>query len=297
MEPQDPNDRSRPCTAVQLPVGGAVTFALDNETVYVTGESGLAILRRDPVTGAVSPAPGPKPCFAHRPIHRYGCRDAPGLIGEVTHLAQSPDGRFVFVASEQHHDLLDEHTDQSITVFQHVSGSLEPVPGRSGCASTRKLPGCRGLHGVAGTIRELVFSPDGTTAYADAIESLLTLRVDPRTGALAQLAGRHGCADDSLFDRIRECRRLDAARRPTLSPDGRFAYIANFWDDRIDVLARNSRTGELTPLHGRAGCIALRARRCMHGVGLGHVFSLALTPDGRTLIGLGFAISVFNRVP
>jgi hypothetical protein len=236
------------CTVVELPIGGERTFAPDGQALYITGDDGLAVMRRDPATGVLSVLAGANACFAA--ATGPSCRTAPGLIGNIRAAALTPDGRYLYVASESTRGcaVLDCKAAYrvAITVFRRRGESLQPVPGRGGCVSTRGLRDCRTLHGASNTIIDLKLSPDASTAYVQTADSLLTLRADPKTGAVRQLAGPRGCSQDKTAERPyvhRGCRRVDAARLPTLTPDGRFAYIANPWDSRIDVLSRNPRTG------------------------------------------------------
>ena len=75
-----------------------------------------------------------------------------------------------------------------------------------------------------------------------------------------------------------------ARARSTLSPDGRYAYVASSRSDAIAIFARNERTGALLQRSGTDGCVAAKgAGGCAKAIGLDGPNSVALSPDGRYL--------------
>jgi DNA-binding beta-propeller fold protein YncE len=88
-----------------------------------------------------------------------------------------------------------------------------------------------------------------------------------------------------------------------ISPDGRFAYVASYGSHAIAIFKRNRRTGVLTQLPGRRGCVRHqpanpRPGRCGRGRALGGPVSIAMSPRGRNVYVAAAgsdALSVFAR--
>ncbi len=130
-----------------------------------------------------------------------------------------------------------------------------------------------------------------------------------KPGTLTQLAGRHGC----LVDRSRpskDCAAARALKGPgpfmgsraiAVSPDGRNLYVASSDSDSIAIFTRNRRTGTLTQVGGRPGCIAAKgASGCAEAIGLDEPNSVAVSPDGRSVYATsrgGNSVATFARNP
>lgn len=126
-------------------------------------------------------------------------------------------------------------------------------------------------------------------------------------GRLAQLAGRRGCLVDRSA-RPGGCGTARALLGPgpfmgsraiAVSEDGRNVYVASSRSDAIAIFARNQRTGALTQLPGRGGCVAAKGKDgCATAVGLDGPNSLALSPEGRFLYATsrtGNSVTAFHR--
>jgi DNA-binding beta-propeller fold protein YncE len=138
----------------------ALAVSPDGRNVYSAswgpGDSGIAILDRDPATGALSQAPAPSidGCVGNGNDPR--CRLAVAL-DPVYDVAVSGDGRNVYAA-----------TLEGIAVFDRVAGgdlSQKPMP--DGCLQDRGFAmqtGCAPADDITET-RTMVIAPDGGSVY------------------------------------------------------------------------------------------------------------------------------------
>jgi DNA-binding beta-propeller fold protein YncE len=133
----------------------ALAVSPNGAQVYVTasGSGAVAVLTRDPGTGALSQPPGPRGCI--RDGGGFGCASARHL-NELDELALSPDGRNAYVTA----------LGKLIVLRRNrASGELSQLPGRAGCiAAVPPYTDCasdRGLNAVT-----IAISPDGRHAYA-----------------------------------------------------------------------------------------------------------------------------------
>jgi DNA-binding beta-propeller fold protein YncE len=257
-------------SALTLSPDGRSLYVASAQTDYAYGNnaewSRFDVLRRDALTGAVSPLDAPGACFANaaqesRP-KPAGCTAARGLRLPQA-VVVSPDGRFVYVGSSG-----------GISVFRRLaSGGLEQLPGSAGCilaaAGTRDC--ARRPTGVGGTYA-LALSSDGRNVYALAqtgparsqSDVILSFARDAETGALTSLAGS---SVDGLSG-------WPWGTAMALSPDGRNLYFAN-GDTIVTLLRRPDGTLE-------TGADATAMRRL--GASWDPAASQALvSPDGRSV--------------
>ena len=75
------------------------------------------------------------------------------------------------------------------------------------------------------------------------------------SGRLVQLRGEAGCVHRTGINRCALGRFVTSPEDVVVSPDGRFVYAASFGNHAIAIFARNRRTGRLTQLPGRRGCL------------------------------------------
>ena len=122
-------------------------------------------------------------------------------------------------------------------------------------------------------------------------------------GRLVQPRGHAGCIHRKGINRCAPGRFVTSPEDVVVSPDGRFVYVASFGNHAIAIFARNRRTGHLTQLPGRRGCVHHqpadpRPGVCMRARALGGPAALALSPAGANLyvVAAGSdALSVFSR--
>jgi 6-phosphogluconolactonase (cycloisomerase 2 family) len=322
---QEPvTDQDCPGAALALTGAQAVATTADGRSVYVAAEGGVAALARDRATGALRPASSPsaRACIATTTNSRCAATD--GALSGADALAVSPDDRFVYVGAVN---------AATVSAFARGrNGVLAPlaqsVPGPArggrqdstpyfGCVSGMTLdrtpqPRCGAhIHALNG-VAALVVSPDGRSLYAVSYglapgeDSVITLQRDPRTGGLRPLPEKRSCVQSLPGSGCPTLAGLEGATAITISPDGRFVYVASELSAAVRGFLRNRSTGALIPLHGRGGCISsgkppVHDARCGATVPqLAGARSLALSPDGRELYVAAFdpgAVVVLRRNP
>jgi cysteine-rich repeat protein len=226
----------------------AVAVSPDAKHVYVTdrhdaalGKATIAILRRDPGNGSVTPAG----------LVLDGVAGIHGLFGARAVLV-SPDGAYVYVAAEY---------DGAVVVFRRdgTTGALTFVETQQGLA---------GLTGA----RTLALSPDGATLYVGgALDSAIAVfRRDAATGRLTFVAAEAVAPTRSVAPGV-----ISAI---AVSPDGANVYVAqndgSGDDDALVVFRRDSVSGAISVLEAkRDGDDGF--------VSLGDFASVVVSPDGR----------------
>ena len=229
----------------------AVTVSPDGHSVYtaawIFGEpdnrSAVAILARDPDTGALGQGPGRAACVSNREQGEAGCARARGIEGP-SGVTLSPDSRNLYVSTTT---LIAGEADLggTVGVFARnpTSGKPSQLRGRAGCVRLRSTEEpCTSAH--LADVSALAISPDGRNAYiADGVTidfpgRLGALNRDRSTGALAPLPGRAECLTRSRHSRgCAHVRGLFAPTDVAVSPDGRNVY-ASTRNGGVVVLAR-----------------------------------------------------------
>lgn len=113
-----------------------------------------------------------------------------------------------------------------------------------------------------------------------------------KRGTLAQLKGERGCLVDR-GGKTGSCGTARALSGPgpfmgsraiAISPNGKNVYVASSKSDAVAVFERNSRSGALTQLSGKKGCVAAKgAEGCTAAIGLDAPNSVAVSPDGKNV--------------
>jgi DNA-binding beta-propeller fold protein YncE len=167
-------------------------------------------------------------------------------------------------------------------------GSLSRISGPSSCLSEKRSASCVFGRGVL-NVRVVVVSPDARNVYVigGIHASIAIFRRDTRTGALTQLAGAPGCITSVPIKGCARGRAIRGASLLALSPDGRYVYVTADGSDAVSAWRRNTKTGALTELSGKNGCVTGRAstRGCTSvrgfDFGQGLTFGdLAISPNG-----------------
>jgi 6-phosphogluconolactonase (cycloisomerase 2 family) len=275
--------------------GSTVRLSPDGRNAYAANGGGIAIFTRDPATGVLSQLPGPAGCIIR--VRSSTCAQARG-IDFVEHLAVSPDGRSVYTAA---------YNSGAIAVFSRdpATGALTQLPGRAGCVSVRRDEGCargRALYGA----EQIAVSRDGRNLYVAGWEGATAFARSSTTGALRQLPGSSGC----ISRRVRGCAHVRGiGQEPssvTISPDQRHLYVGSttcggppvgICLGSISVFRRDRRSGALSRLRGRAGCVSQRTgQSCGEARSLAFTYQIAISGDGRSAYAVGGTnIAVFSR--
>ena len=332
----DPNaqqDADPACLGVADGLAGAqaLTVSPDGANVYVAGEDAVVALARDRSSGALRPVLSPSAGACVAASASAGCATGDVALNGADAVAVSPDGRFVYVGASD---------TASVSAFaREPSGALAPVAptvlasaSRNGRGRHAKPPpttpyfGCvagAGLTGVAqprcgasvgglNGVDALAISPDGRYLYAVSYglrpgqDSVVALQIEPRSGALRPLPSGGGCWQSLPGSDCPAVAGLEGASAITISPEGRFVYVASQVSGAVRGFTRNGSTGALAPLDGDGGCVssgnyADMDKSCELKVPqLGGARSLALSPDGRELYVAAFspgAVVTLGRNP
>jgi DNA-binding beta-propeller fold protein YncE len=140
--------------ALGFPAG--IAASPDGRNVYVGAAFAaamLAILDRDPATGALTPKSGRSGC-----VSRTSTCNGSGPPENANGVAVSPDGRSVYAVSG---------ITSSVTIFNRdpATGALKEKPGAAGCiASPGEEKRCRTDDGLTSSA-DVVLSPDGRNVY------------------------------------------------------------------------------------------------------------------------------------
>jgi DNA-binding beta-propeller fold protein YncE len=197
----------------------------DGSSVY-TGSAlsnAVAILTRDPSTGALTQATDGSGCIVDAPL--TGCTTGVQLAG-ANAVALSPGDKQAYVTS-----LL----SNSVTSFNH--GTLTQKQGTAGCLVFLRAVGCS--FGRAMSAPEGIdVAPDGKNVYVAAFTTgaIDVLNRNRATGRVAQKPGHAGCLGRSIG--CKPARATLGASSIAISPDGRYVYMTSFYSNAIDVFRR-----------------------------------------------------------
>jgi 6-phosphogluconolactonase (cycloisomerase 2 family) len=322
----DPGDEGEGCTNGRaMTTTRQMAISPDGRNVYLAtlGVPQVAILSRDPTTGALTQLPGVAGCVSNTGAatgddggdNGNGCVVVHNLGGKIYEVLVSPDGLAVYVAS----------TDGVLTVFHRDpnTGALSQDAGETGCVTNDGNAGaCRNGRAL-GAPGGLAITPDGrelivgSTIEVGPQSAVAYFSIDSTTHALTQL----GClSDDGTAsgddagdngDGCENVRAISDSYRVAVSPDGANVYVVDFTKAEVAAFGRDAATGALTQLPGLEGCVsqdglavgddvADNGNACADVRGLGKPFPLLVSADGRSLYTGGFGageLAVFSRDP
>jgi hypothetical protein len=257
------------------PVGGCVSFrdardgfrswavSPDRRSFYGVAESGsVVVLRRDSRTGTLARLPGRRGCA--NALGHFGCARGRqrAAVGPAVDAAVSPDGRNLYVLTAR-------GGGTAVLTFarERRTGAVRQLAGARGCLSTRRITNCSAAPGLRSTFAvAFETDPDGRTVVAAGPNQIAVYARSARDGALSPLRGTPSCFS---FRVVPGCQRITGASEgpyeidATFAPDGTTVSITYAgWESGVGgdsgtqvTLAREPRTGALTPLAGAAGCL------------------------------------------
>jgi DNA-binding beta-propeller fold protein YncE len=220
------------CTAgIALGAPEGMAISPSGAWVYVASalSNAVAVLARDPSTGALSQARDGSGCIVDAALS--GCTIGFEISG-ANAAATAPNGD-LYVTSL---------FSNSLTAFSRSSptAALAELAAPAGCLVWLRAVGCsfgRALSAPEG----VVVSPDGRNVYAAAFASGAIVAADRNrnSGAVAQKVKRAGCVAATGMPGCTRAKALRGVSSLALSPDGRFLYSTSFGSDAVDIFRRN----------------------------------------------------------
>jgi hypothetical protein len=258
----------------------SVAVSPDGRHIYYLGGvdegTGIAIVGRDPATGALSRAAGKEGCVVTWIAHT-SCRSGPAF-NNTRAMAVAPDGRDVAVGG---------HAVQQIALYRRAPGGGLAF---RVCVGLSRGASCGAVRALAQTL-DLAFSPDGRFLYAGTGRGTGSLLVLRRSG-LRQLGGAAGCLQETgiRFPPSPPCGSVPARGfQPSfvrISPDGATVLVLSqsIVNPGFFVFSRDRGTGALTLL----ACATANPRPpCTAEPAVGPATTgLAFAPDGRTIVAV-----------
>jgi hypothetical protein len=200
----------------------SLELGASGRTIYATGgdPEAVAILARDPRTGALRQLPGRRGCIVARP--QDGCAVAPQLAGRTATVA--PDGSTISVAG------FDDPFRALTLVRNSQSGRVHAVTGGFHCRLAFDA-GCFVARGIGRPVSVLTGDPARTilTAYLPKFTLGAGIAVIHRGagGRLRQVGGADGCASSTGQDGCAKVPCMtEIATAVAVSPDDRYVYLA-----------------------------------------------------------------------
>jgi DNA-binding beta-propeller fold protein YncE len=278
-------------------LNGPVSVAVspDGTSVYVASLfGGVAVLNRG-ADGTLSRKAGTLACISAD--GSGGACAAGRVLGFPNSVTVSPDGRSVYVTSEQ----------DVVEVFDRAAdGTLTQKAGTAGCIHSFGALGCADGKALDSPTSVIV-SPDGGSVYVIAkfddlngFDGAVAVFDRAADGTLTQKAGTAGCIsyENTSGGECVSGTGLNGANAVAMSPDGASLYVAGRADASVVVFDRAA-NGTLTQKAGTAGCIAsFGGIGCAPGTALRGVTAVAVSPDGRSVYTASFendAVAVFDR--
>jgi DNA-binding beta-propeller fold protein YncE len=264
-----------------LPGPTSVAVSPDKKSVYVASFDGLpsdgddsAVARfsRNPRTGAITQPTGAAGCVSES--GKGPCADGHAL-GGASSVAVSPDGKNVYVASIN-------STAVARLNRNTTTGAISQPAGAAGCVSETGAGPCADGHALDAPWSVTV-SPDGQSVYVTSLfGAVARLNRNTTTGAISQPAGAAGCIHETGAGGCADGHGLAFPNGVAVSPDSKSVYVAA--GDGLVRLNRNTTTGAISQPAGTAGCVSEEgAGPCANGHAIDGAFSVAVSPDGRSV--------------
>lgn len=221
-----------PCAADPA-IDGATAIAIsgDGRHAYTTsgadprGSGALAILARDPGSGALTPVPGRAGCISQG----GDCRRAGGLEGAAA-IAFSSDARDAYVVSALGCAVVLFRRDAGTGALTQRSGDagIATKHGDSGACANREAGDSTGFVGGAVSV-----SRDGRSVVVTARAGVALYSRDRRDGSLSY----EGCVSDDGEGTCEDVKALNIPIAPVISPGGGDLYVAVQGGDAVAAFA------------------------------------------------------------
>ena len=269
-----------PSGALNSPFG--VAISPDGQFVYTSasGNSAIAIFRRDTTTGVLTET-GCVKAFTSTAT----CGTSVASLSQLLAIAISPDGKSLYATTQApNHALTTLSRDATTGNLTFSSCVRDPSGSTVACALGSGLL----------TSKSIVVSPDGANVYlaAQASNAVDVFTRNPTTGDLTQTA----CLQDSST-LTTGCNSIGAFNNPlgiAVSPDGTSVYASAEASGLVDNFSRGA-AGALT----LAGCVAATSTAgCATATALGGPWGLAVSSDNASLYvaaSTSNAIAAFDR--
>ncbi|HZR79603.1 MAG TPA: beta-propeller fold lactonase family protein [Candidatus Binatia bacterium] len=220
----------------------SVAVSKDAKHVYVASQysNAVAVLQRDPITGALTQRPGPEGCIG------TGSQCASGrALFEPRSVTISPDGKHVYVASGN---------NDTIAVLQRdpITGALTQRSGQEGCISADGMGPCTRVRALDFP-SSVAVSKDGKNVYVGSYyrDAVSVLQRDPTSGGLTQRDELDGCIGEAFIEEcpdgeecpptVQQCtlgRALRQVVSVAVSKDGKQVYAVSAGTSAVAVLER-----------------------------------------------------------
>ncbi|HET7014994.1 MAG TPA: hypothetical protein VFI65_13850 [Streptosporangiaceae bacterium] len=241
-----------------------------------SGATGTAVAGTPAAPGSVTQVPGLHGCYTVDGSGSTGpgvCTNIRGGAGATT-VSISPDGRSAYLVG------YGGDADAVLSVFSRNTntGVLTQLAGKAGCLSNDGSN--EGVPGVCTRVRDLdsgdaisiAISRDGRSVYVASqfetkkhvvLGGVAVFSRSLKTGALFQLKGKAGCVTSTGASNrgpgtCAVGREVDLVSNLQITPDQKYVYASNYDsqpDSGIAIFRRDSKTGALTQLGGKEGCI------------------------------------------
>lgn len=285
-----------PCTSREGVAGaGSLAFSPDGAELYVGSNAypTIGILRRDPLTGALSP----KGCVRAAP-GRTRCGAEASGNGATDAIVASADGRSVYtVAVDIGYEDVFTRVDSFVV---KADGRLRRTGGRTGCLHPTGPKGCPGGRGMR-EIEGLALSADGRSLYVASHfgttnkAGAVTIFSRAANGKLTQAAGKEACVSANGGECLTD-KALAVADALAVSPDGTGVYVTGHYG--LAVLDRGE-SGSLSVPAGAAACFSdFKPSLCTPAHGLEATSAVTVSPDSKNVYVTSFepgGLAIFGR--
>lgn len=290
------NRLKSPCKPSQGIAGAnSLAFSPDGTDLYVSSNAypTIGVLRRDPLTGALSPkscvraAPGPSRCGSE-----------PTGEGATDAIVASSDGRSVYAVAV---DIGYEDVFTRVDSFAHkADGGLRRTGGRTGCLHPTGAKGCPGGRGMR-EIEGLALSADGHSLYVASHfgttnkAGAVTIFRRAANGKLSQVPGKEACVSANGGECLTD-KALAVADAVAVSPDGTGVYVTGLYG--LVVLDRGE-SGALSVPAGAGACLSdFKPSLCTPAHGLEATSAVTVSPDSKNVYVTSFepgGLAIFSR--